>query len=115
MGPGSLRTFARTAAEAGKAMRLRPSRLRVRDALVRARPGNAGLVHVGDALVSCNDPGLAPGRVVGLRGDPRIDLYDVFMVADVRGDGVDVAYAAGPLRRVPDWNMSEMIRKAAGT
>lgn len=96
-------------------MRLRHSRLRVRCVLVRARPGNAGLVRVGDASVSRNDPGLAPGRVLGLRGDPRIDLYDVFFVADIRGDGVDVAYASGPLRRIPDWNTSEMIRKAAST
>ena len=96
-------------------MRLRPSRLRVRGALVRARPGNAGLVRVGDASVNRNDPGLAPGRVLGLRGDPKIDLYDVFMVADVRGDGVEVAYAAGPLRRMPDWNTSEMVRKATAT
>ncbi len=115
MGPGPLRTFARTAGQAGKAVRLRPSRLRVRGALVRARPGNAGLVHVGDALVSRKDPGLPPGRVLGLRGEPKIDLYDVFMVADVPGDGVDVAYAAGPLRRIPDWNVSNMIRKAAVT
>ena len=96
-------------------MRLRPSRLRVRCALVRARPGNAGLVRVGDASVTRNDPGLAPGSVLGLRGDPKIDLYDVFFVADVRGDGVDVAYSAGPLRRISDWNSSEMIRKAAVT
>ena len=78
-------------------------------------PGNAGLVRVGDASVTRNDPGLAPGSVLGLRGDPKIDLYDVFMVADVRGDGVEVAYAAGPLRRMPDWNTSELIGKAAAT
>ncbi len=110
-----LRTFARTTAEVGKAVRLRPSRLRVRCALVRARLGNTGLVRVGDASVTRNDPGLAPGKVLGLRGDTKIDLYDVFFVADARGDGVDVAYAVGPLRRIPDRNSSEMNRKAAVT
>ena len=105
-------TFVLTAAKAGGAARLSPSRLQVRCALVRAKSRNAGLVHVGDASVTRSDPGLAPGRTLGLRGDPKIDLYDVFMVADSAGDGVEVAYAVGPLRHDADWTYGEMIRKA---
>ena len=96
----------------GRAARLRSSSLQVRCALVRANPRNAGLVHVGDATVTRDDPGLAPGRVLGLRGDPRIDLSDIFVVADFPGDGVQVVYAAGSLRHDADWTMNDMIRKA---
>ena len=108
-------TFVLTAANAGGAARLSPSRLQARCALVRAKSRNAGLVHVGDASVTRSDPGLAPGRTLGLRGDPKIDLYDVFMVADSAGDGVEVAYAVGPLIHDADWTYGEMIRKATGT
>ena len=113
-GPEGVRAFIATAKQAGGAARLHPSRLPVRCALVRAKPGNAGLVHVGDASVTRGDPGLAPGRTMGLRGDQKIDLYDVFMVADAAGDGVIVAYAVAPLRHDSEWTSSEMIRKATG-
>ena len=113
-GAEGVRTFVLTAAKAGGATRLRPSRLQVRCALVRAKLRNAGLVHVGDASVTRSDPGLAPGRTLGLRGDPKIDLFDIFMVADSVGDGVEVVYAVGPIRDDADWTYGEMIRKATG-
>ena len=106
------RAFTVTGRPDGRAARLRPSCLTVRCALVRAKPGNAGLVHVGDATVTRNDPGLAPGRVLGLRGDPKIDLSDVFLVADVPGDGVQVVFAVAPALHGADWTMNDMIRKA---
>ena len=112
-GADGVGAFGLSAGRVGRARRLRPSRLPVRCALVRAKPRNAGLVHVGDASVTIDDPGLAPGRVLGLRGDPKIDLFDVFMVADVPGDGVEVVYSVGPLRLDVGWSVNEMIRKAA--
>ena len=106
------RAFTVTGRPDGRAARLRTSSLEVRSALVRANPGNAGLVHVGDVTVTRADPGLAPGRVLGLRGDPKIDLSDIFVVADIPGDGVQVVYAVAPLRNDADWTMNDMIRKA---
>ena len=109
---GSARAFTVKGRPYGRAARLRPSSLEVRCALVRANPRNAGLVHVGDATVTRNDAGLAPGKVLGLRGDPKIDLSDVFVVADVPGDSVQVVYAFAPALRDPGWTMNDMIRKA---
>ena len=113
-GAADVCTFALTTAKAGGAVRLRPSSLPVRYAMVRAKPGNAGLVHVGDATVTRGDPGLAPGRTLGLRGDPKIDLFDVFVVTNAAGDGVDVAYAVAPLHHDVDWTSREFVRKATG-
>ena len=106
------RAFTVTGRPDGRAARLRSSSLNVRCALVRAKPGNAGLVHVGDATVTGKDPGLAPGRILGLRGDPKIDLSDVFVVADIPGDGVQVVYGFAQLSHGADWTMNDVIRKA---
>ena len=109
---GKALAFSVTGRPDGGAARLRSSSLQVRCALVRANPRNAGLVHVGDAAATRDDPGLAPGRVLGLRGDPKIDLFDIFLVADVPGDGVQVFYGIAPARHGADWSMNDMIRKA---
>ena len=74
--------------------RLVEAPLPVGSALVRARVTNRGRVRIGDASVMRSDPGLEPGRALGLRGDPRVDLASVFVAADVEGDGVEVVYAA---------------------
>jgi hypothetical protein len=73
--------------------RLSASALPVWFAVVRARRTNRGLVHLGDASVTPGDPGLEPGRTVGMRGDPQLDLAEVFMLADIGGDGVEAVYA----------------------
>ena len=65
---------------------LNASALRVRFAVVRASGRNLGLVHVGDASIIASDPGLGPGRTLGLRGGPTLDLSKVFALADVGGD-----------------------------
>lgn len=106
------RGFTVTGRPDGRAARFRSSGLEVRCALVRANPRNAGLVHVGDATVTRADPGLAPGRVLGLRGDPKIDLSDIFVVADIPGDSVQVLYAVSPPGNDADWTVNDMIRKA---
>ncbi len=106
------RAFIVTGRSVGRAVRLRSTSLKVRCALVRANPGNAGLVHVGDASVTRKDPGLAPGRTLGLRGNPMIDLFDIFVVANFPDDGVQVVYAVAPPRHDADWTMNDMIRKA---
>lgn len=74
-------------------VRLSASALPVWFAVVRARRTNRGLVHLGDASVSPGDPGLEPGRAVGIRGDPELDLAEVFIMADIVGDGVEAVYA----------------------
>ncbi len=73
--------------------RLSRSRLPVRSAIVRARRRNRGQVHIGDASVMVSDPGLAPGKSLGLRGDPSIDLYDVFVAVEFAGEEVELTYS----------------------
>lgn len=63
-------------------------------AVIKANASNRGLVRIGDSTVGPLDPGLKPGRVMGLRGDPWIDLKGVFVHADLPGDGIEVSYAA---------------------
>jgi hypothetical protein len=43
-------------------------------------------------MVSGGDPGLDPGRAIGLRGDPSVDLSQVFVLVDAGGDGVEAIY-----------------------
>lgn len=73
--------------------RLSASALPVWFAVVRASANNRGLVHLGDASVTPGDPGLEPGRAVGMRGDSQLDLAEIFVLADVGGDGVEAVYA----------------------
>ncbi len=93
----------------GMAERLSGARVSVGCVLVRARSGNRGLVYVGDASVTRNDPGLSPGRTLGLRGDPRVDLFEVFVAADWGGDGVDAYFS------VPGGGGSSVVARYAGT
>ena len=94
-GNGAGRTSLRAVmADPQQPARLSPSALPVWFAVVRARASNRGLVHVGDASVGPGDPGLEPGRAVGLRGDPWVDLSQVFVLADIGGDSVEAVYAA---------------------
>ena len=83
----------RVAEDSSRPERLSVSALPVWFAVVRARTNNRGLVHLGDASVSPGDPGLEPGRAVGMRGDPQLDLAEIFVLADIGGDGVEAVYA----------------------
>ena len=88
-----LRTVVRLLDTPTEPHRLSKSRLPVRSAIVRARRRNRGEVHVGDASVMVSDPGLPPGQALGLRGDPKIDLYDVFVAVEFAGEGVEFTYS----------------------
>jgi hypothetical protein len=87
-----VRTLLGIAAHADRPGRLSACHLPAWTALVRASPSNSGQVYVGDATVRAGGPGLNPGRSVRLRGDPHLDLYDVFIAAEMDGDAVDVWY-----------------------
>ena len=58
--------------------------------VLRACVSNSGKVFVGDSAVGNNDPGLMPGRALGMRGYPRVDLTKVFIDGEFAGDGVEV-------------------------
>ncbi len=87
------RSLRRACGQSGRPERLSPAALPVWHAVIRAGAGNRGLVYLGDASVGTGDPGLAPGCVLGLRGDPWLDLAQVYVMADTGGDGVEVMFA----------------------
>ena len=88
----ALERLSRAVADPSRPERLSPCALPVRFAVERARKDNRGAVRVGDSSVGRSDPGLAPGRALGLRGAPAVDLAEVFVLADFSGDGVEASY-----------------------
>ena len=93
----ALTSFGKNVAASGTAERLNSSDQLVRSVVIRSKPGNTGNVYVGDAGVSSTDPGLAVGETLQIKGDPFLNLFDIFVDADQNGDGVDlwlVAYAS---------------------
>ncbi len=87
-------TMSRVASRPGIAERLSCERLRVPAVLVRAKPWNRGRVYVGDATVNSGDPGLAPGRSLGIRSAEKLDLFDLFVLTQAPGEGVDVYFSS---------------------
>ena len=87
-----LKTASRTVTAAGTAERLNTGMMLVWSAVVRAKTGNTGHVYVGDASVSSSGPGIDAGDAIDLRGDPYLNLFDVFVDADTDGEGVDIWY-----------------------
>ena len=88
----SLKSLAKTVTSAGTAERLDASDRLVRCVAVRAKPANTGSIYIGDATVSSSDPGVSPGDRLDVRGDPYLNLFDIFIDADTNGEGVDVWY-----------------------
>ena len=88
----ALKSFIKSVTSGGTAERVSSSDLLVRWAQVRARAGNVGDVFIGDATVSSSDPALAAGDSLILRGDPFINLFDIFVDAATDGEGIDVWY-----------------------
>ncbi|MEE8364049.1 MAG: hypothetical protein V3S18_08260 [Dehalococcoidia bacterium] len=87
-----LKTASKTVTAADTAERLNAGTMLVWSAVVRAKTGNTGQVYVGDASVSSSGPGIDPGDAIDLRGDPYLNLFDVFVDADTDGEGVDIWY-----------------------
>ncbi len=88
----ALKSFIKNVTTGGTAERVNSTDLLVRWAQVRAKAGNVGNVFVGDATVSSSDPALAAGDSLILRGDPFINLFDIFVDAATDGEGIDVWY-----------------------
>ena len=88
----ALKSFIKSVASGGTAERVNSSDLLVRWAQVRAKAGNIGNVFVGDATVSSSDPALAAGDSLILRGDPFINLFDIFVDSAQDGEGIDIWY-----------------------
>lgn len=83
-------SFTRRVRFAGKRLPISRISLHPKGVVLRACATNRGQVFVGDQKVRCGDPGLKPGRALGMRGYPRVDLTKVFMNGDYAGDGVEV-------------------------
>ncbi|MCH8102868.1 MAG: hypothetical protein IIB28_06925 [Chloroflexi bacterium] len=88
----ALKSFIKSVTSGGTAERVNSSDLLVRWAQVRAKAGNIGDVFIGDATVSSSGPALAAGDSLILRGDPFINLFDIFVDAAQDGEGIDVWY-----------------------
>ena len=88
-----IKSLAKTVTSAGTAERLNGSDKLVTTAVVRAKSANTGSIYVGDSSVSSGDPGISPGDRLDLRGDPYLNLFDVWVDADTSGEGVDIWYA----------------------
>ena len=73
-----------------RALRISQQRLKGRYVEIRALEKNRGPVHIGDASVSRWDPKLEPGRTIGIRGYPVVDVFDLFVTARHAGSGVEV-------------------------
>ena len=83
-------SFTRRVASPGERARISRQSLHPRNVVVRACATNRGRVFVGDRMVTREDPGLKPGRALGMRGYPRVDLTKVFVDGEFAGDGVEV-------------------------
>ena len=83
-------SFTRRVSTPGERARISRQSLHPKNVVVRACATNRGRVFVGDRMVTSGDPGLSPGRAVGMRGYPRVDLTNVFVDGEFAGDGVEV-------------------------
>ena len=88
----ALKSFIKNVTSGGTAERVNSSDLLVRWAQGGAKAGNIGNVFVGDATVSSSDPALAAGDSLILRGDPFINLFDIFVDSAQDGEGIDIWY-----------------------
>lgn len=68
--------------------------------MLRACASNRGQVFVGDSTVGNSDPGLNPGRALGMRGYPRVDLTKIYVDGEFAGDGVEVTILESQKRMV---------------
>jgi hypothetical protein len=90
--------FTRRVASAGERTRISRQSLHPKNVVVRACASNQGQVFVGDSAVGKNDPGLKPGRALGMRGYPRVDLTKVYVDSEFAGDGVEVTILESNVR-----------------
>lgn len=83
-------SFTRRISTPGERSKISRQAFHPRNVVVRACVSNRGQVFVGDSEVNRSDPGLGPGRALGMRGYPRVDLTKVFVDGEFSGDGVEV-------------------------
>ena len=83
-------SFTRRVVAPGKRSKISRQTLHPKNVVVRACATNRGQVFVGDSEVNKTDPGLRPGKALGMRGYPRVDLTQVFVDSEFAGDGVEI-------------------------
>lgn len=94
MGKATPKQGAKAVAAAGTAEALSTT-TDVRGVLIQAKPGNTGDIYVGDLGVSSSSYGflLEPGDSVPLSTQlTKQDLADIFIDADLNGEGVTFLY-----------------------
>ena len=91
-------SFTRRVGVVGERACISRQALRPRNVVVRACASNRGRVFVGDMSVGKEDPGLQPGRALGMRGYPRVDLTKLFVDGEFAGDGVEVTILESRLK-----------------
>jgi hypothetical protein len=91
-------SFTRRVSAPGERSKISRNTLHPRNVVVRACATNRGQVFVGDSDVSKGDPGLRPGKALGMRGYPRVDLTKVFVDGEFAGDGVEVTILESQVR-----------------
>ncbi len=86
-------------------MRLSATSLKVCECVIRGMIENTGLIYLGDETVDSTGYPLQAGepfriadlqrvRIAPIKNEPFIDLYDVWIDAEVNGEGVNFAYIA---------------------
>lgn len=92
--------FTRRVSTAGERTRISRQSLHPRNVVLRACASNRGQVFIGDSAVGNSDPGLKPGRALGVRGYPRVDLTKIYIDGEFAGDGVEVTILESQSRMV---------------
>jgi hypothetical protein len=95
-------SFTRRVVAPGERSKISRQMLHPRNVVVRACATNRGQVFVGDSDVNKTDPGLRPGKALGMRGYPRVDLTKVFVDGEFAGDGVEITILESQGRMGPN-------------
>lgn len=92
--PGNLKSTEKDVAAAGTAEALVSSATYVTSVTIKAKAANTGNMYVGDSTVdnAGTFPPLSPSDVLTVSSPYEFNLADIFVDADVDGEGVELWY-----------------------